>query len=226
MISTYFVNKTSLDNIEPIIDVEALRNASFGDQWYLKTHETPYWVWYDNIFSETELSRVRQIGNLLNEQRGLTGGSSLNNEEESIIHRKSMVSWVNINQETDWIYQHLTKFVIDINKSWWNYDLTYIERLQYTKYYAEENGRYASHLDPLNSNMPYDRKLSFVIQMSDPEEYEGGELLIHTSNEPERIPKKKGYAIFFPSHMLHEVTPVTSGLRQSLVGWVHGPKLR
>lgn len=70
--------------------------------------------------------------------------------------------------------------------------------------------------------MPHNRKLSMVIQLSDPSEYEGGELLLHLGNNPTRIERKKGLAVFFPSYILHEVTPVTKGERYSLVAWVHG----
>jgi PKHD-type hydroxylase len=64
------------------------------------------------------------------------------------------------------------------------------------------------------------------MQLSDPSEYEGGDLLLHTGDEPIVINKQKGMLVMFPSYTLHEVTPVTKGERYSLVAWVHGPKLR
>jgi PKHD-type hydroxylase len=66
------------------------------------------------------------------------------------------------------------------------------------------------------------RKLSLVCQLSDPSEYEGGELQINTGEifTPE---KQKGTVILFPSYLLHRVTPVTKGTRRSLVLWIEGP---
>lgn len=77
------------------------------------------------------------------------------------------------------------------------------------------------HLVPL----PHNRKLSMSLQLSDPNDYEGGELLLHLSHNPTVISKQKGMMVFFPSHTLHEVTPVTKGERYSLVAWIHGSKL-
>ena len=75
----------------------------------------------------------------------------------------------------------------------------------------------------MNSNA---RKLSLVVQLSDPEDYEGGDLEIYTGHEPLVVKKKKGMTAFFPSYQLHGVTPVTKGTRYSLVVWVHGPAFR
>ena len=58
------------------------------------------------------------------------------------------------------------------------------------------------------------------------DDYEGGELLLHTGENPERPMKKQGMGVFFPGYTLHEVTPVTKGKRYSLVAWVMGPKFK
>jgi PKHD-type hydroxylase len=68
------------------------------------------------------------------------------------------------------------------------------------------------------------RKISVVIQLSDPTEYEGGELQVMNGEEPYRVcNKEKGSLIMFPSFLLHRVTPVTKGCRRSLVLWISGP---
>jgi PKHD-type hydroxylase len=60
------------------------------------------------------------------------------------------------------------------------------------------------------------------------ENYEGGYFQINVGKESEPlfIQAKKGRAIFFPSFMIHRVTPVTLGTRRSLVVWVLGPKFK
>jgi PKHD-type hydroxylase len=71
------------------------------------------------------------------------------------------------------------------------------------------------------------RKLSFSVQLSDDADYVGGDLRFHyIKNQPEVAPKEKGKVIFFPSWMVHDVTPVTQGTRRSLVGWVNGPNFK
>jgi PKHD-type hydroxylase len=70
------------------------------------------------------------------------------------------------------------------------------------------------------------RKISLVVQMSDPEDYEGGSLELNTGGPIVEPTKTKGSVIIFPSYLLHRVTPVTSGLRKSLVLWAGGSSLK
>tara|TARA_B100000287_G_C20583006_1_gene761150 strand:- start:434 stop:1024 length:591 start_codon:yes stop_codon:yes gene_type:complete len=71
------------------------------------------------------------------------------------------------------------------------------------------------------------RKLSLSVQLSDPKDYEGGELIIvDYVNRHCQIPKSKGASIVFDSRCPHKAEPVTKGERLVLVGWASGPKLR
>jgi len=68
------------------------------------------------------------------------------------------------------------------------------------------------------------RKLSVSIQLSDPEDYEGGDLELLYGTEPQKLDRSRGALIVFPSFMLHRVTPVTRGARWSLVAWLLGKR--
>jgi PKHD-type hydroxylase len=70
------------------------------------------------------------------------------------------------------------------------------------------------------------RKLSMVLQLSDPKDYEGGDLQINTGGVISTVPKEKGTISFFPSYLLHRVTPTLSGTRISLVTWLGGNTYR
>ena len=89
-------------------------------------------------------------------------------------------------------------------------------------YTAENQGKYDWHLDVGKDDISR-RKLSAVVLLSDPSEFDGGELQIMTSKDPKTVPLKRGSIVFFPSFLLHRVTPVTRGERRSLVFWVEGP---
>jgi PKHD-type hydroxylase len=65
-----------------------------------------------------------------------------------------------------------------------------------------------------------------VVQLSDPREYEGGELQILNRKEPTSMEKKRGLITVFPAWTLHQVTPVTKGTRQTLVAWISGPEFK
>ena len=68
------------------------------------------------------------------------------------------------------------------------------------------------------------RKLSFTVQLSDPFAYTGGALEFIELAEP--AGRQQGAVVVFPSYAVHRVTPVTSGERVALVGWLHGPPFR
>ena len=71
------------------------------------------------------------------------------------------------------------------------------------------------------------RKLSMSVHLTDPKEYEGGELnLINYSNYPIMVNNNLGSTIVFDSRIPHKVWPITWGRRIALVGWANGPKLR
>jgi PKHD-type hydroxylase len=73
----------------------------------------------------------------------------------------------------------------------------------------------------------YIRKISVVILLSDPEEYDGGEFEICLNGNLDSIESMKpkaGDVIFFASWMPHRVAPVTRGTRKSLVAWVMGKR--
>lgn len=70
------------------------------------------------------------------------------------------------------------------------------------------------------------RKLSLVLQLSDPGDYEGCALEIRAGSNIDVAPLERGAVIAFPAYVLHRVTPIRSGRRTSLVSWISGPLLR
>jgi PKHD-type hydroxylase len=160
------------------------------------------------------------MGDKLPKLKGEVGG------EESTVsdYRVSDISWVDENLETQWLYDKITQYAKTANEQMWNFDIWgYHDQLQYTTYYGD-GGHYDWHADlgPGISN----RKLSVVLQLSDPGEYEGGELQMNVGSTILTVPKELGLICFFPSFLLHRVTPLTSGVRKSLVTWLCGANLR
>ena len=129
--------------------------------------------------------------------------------------------------KTEWLYEKLMYMTLEANSDYWKFDLSHWkDAIQYTEYNGEEAGGYDWHIDvgphPLNH-----RKISITVQLSDPIDYEGGDLEIWTGGkEPMKAPKEKGAVVMFPSYLLHRITPVTKGVRKSLVLWVGGTTFR
>ncbi len=112
----------------------------------------------------------------------------------------------------------------------YGFNLNGYEWFQYTTYRAEDRGRYDWHADMEfgTSHAPdiESRKLSLTLCLND--DFEGGQFQINSGREeiPIIVPAPKGRVIAFPSFMIHRVTPVTKGIRRSLVVWVVGPKFQ
>lgn len=144
--------------------------------------------------------------------------------------RKSILKWIFLNEETNWLYKKLIKQINEVNQENFDMILKFVENLQLTEYNENQQGFYGKHND-CGSKRTLDffvdvRKLSFSIQLSDPSDYEGGELILFENDKEFKAPKEKGTIIFFESDIMHEVKPVKKGTRYALVSWVQGPNLR
>ena len=180
-------------------------------------------AWWDDGFSDGELNWLQNKAKeaQLDASVGGGGGGSI---DKSI--RRSKVNWINNNTDTLWLFARLGSIISRVNADYFNFDLIgFGEGLQLTNYESNILGEYNWHTD---SGGPGPcRKLSLSMQLSFPEEYEGGVLEVKDTNEQVReAPKKRGYISLFPSFLRHRVTPVTKGSRQSLVVWITGPNFK
>jgi PKHD-type hydroxylase len=180
----------------------------------------PY-AWWEGAFTEQELNWLQNKAKE-SKQDASVGGQGGNGVNSDI--RRSQVSWLSNTPETRWVFEKLGFIASRLNANHFEFDLTgFGELLQLTHYDQSENGMYGWHQD---YNAAVSRKLSLVLQLSDPSEYEGGNLQLKTESEPQTVKKQRGLVVAFPSYVLHQVTPVTQGNRQSLVAWVSGPQFK
>ena len=190
---------------------------------------TPYataiepFVWWEGGFTEQELNWLQEQAIKADERARVGGGA----DEETLKRiRRSHVSWLINNQETAWVFEKLGHIASSLNAQYYRFDLTgFGENLQLTNYDQSEQGMYGWHVD-YGGKVGPSRKLSLVLQLTDPSQYEGGNLQVLTGGQPVNVRKQRGLVAAFPSYVLHQVTPVTSGNRQSLVAWVSGPAFR
>jgi len=166
-------------------------------------------------------------------------GNNLNYEK-----RNSQNAWV---PTTHWVAGFIWHYVQRANRENFLYDISHIdgESMQFTKYcegqfyrwhndtslstwykpISEKNRTEELAQDFINENIELVRKLSFVLQLSDPDDYEGGNLqLIDDDGQNYIAPRQKGTIILFDSRTSHRVLKVTKGVRKSLVGWTVGPR--
>lgn len=188
-------------------------------------HRDAFTLW-ENAFDDEKIKEIIEIGESLNISDATVGAA---NSEIAVLNpyvRKSSVSWIHLNEKTSWLYDRLAYIVRKTNSDCFGFDLYgFVEHLQYTIYNGESEDRYDWHVDFANNDVS-PRKLSLTLQLSDPSEYEGGQLELFFSDSPFQVPKQKGLMCLFPSWTLHRVTPVTKGVRKSLVVWIAGPTFK
>lgn len=160
----------------------------------------------------------------------VVGNAQNQRADESI--RRSQVRWLS-KQDPRFanLFHIIEKTVNEGNKNAFGFDLSYYNDVQFTEYDSAYEGHYSWHQDTEWANYTFhQRKLSLVIQLSNENDYTGGDLEFLKEDCLE-LPKyedirKQGTIILFPSFLKHRVTPVTSGVRYSLVTWIEGPKFR
>lgn len=178
----------------------------------------PY-AWADGVFSANELDALQSQA-LSASEAALVGHDGTVNPEI----RRSNVKWLGDEQNTRWVFERLASVCAKLNAEYFRFDLTgFGEKLQLTNYDHSEHGMYGWHHD---YNSTVSRKLSVVVQLTDPSEFEGGNLEIAVGGKTIVVKKQRGLVVVFPAFNLHQVTPVTRGSRQTLVAWVSGPAFR
>ncbi len=138
--------------------------------------------------------------------------------------RKSSVVFLEPSEETHWLYERIANLGTNLNIQRYGFELQgFLQPLQLIQY---EKGEFFDwHLD-FGPGEASHRKLSVTVQLSDEDAYEGGDLEFKINNRTESAPRRKGTVIIFPSFILHRVTEVTAGKRNSIVGWISGPPYR
>jgi PKHD-type hydroxylase len=186
--------------------------------WPFELDPVNSWACWDKAFTKEECERIIEIGNNAVHEPATTG----NKNKEKI--RKSEIAWLYPSDDINWVYRRMTDIITSLNDRFFKFDLFgATEGFQFTKYTAP-GGKYGRHIDSATGNLV--RKLSFTLQLSEPEDYKGGDLCLHIDEKPTVMQKDQGYVALFPSYVLHEVTPVTQGTRYSLVSWITGKPFR
>lgn len=202
------------------------------------------YFYFNRALSPEKCDRIIELGetemnNVLNSGGSIEARTNDSHDENvKKTARNTDVSWLN----TPEIYEMVHPFIHEANiQAGWNFDWDFSETMQYTKYGKKQF--YDWHCDSMTEPYSKDmadknfagkiRKLSVTINLSDPDDYTGGDLKFNigaTHTHPEihtcKEIRPRGSLVVFPSHVPHTVTPITSGIRRSLVIWSLGPPFR
>ena len=194
--------------------------------------ENEYWYYLSEKISHKDCQRLINLNKdnwveaTAGGHRKEKGGSK---RKTSSNVRKSEVAFV----DDQWVYDLIWPFMTDANENaGWKYNIVAAESCQIARY--TKGGFYTWHKDGIGAhngafNLPDNkflhgnvRKLSMTILLNG--DYEGGHFQMHgDGNEIDTPVSGEGSVIVFPSFIEHQVTPVTKGIRYSLVTWFVGP---
>lgn len=183
-----------------------------------------------SFFDIDEINEIKSFVQYRKMQFGSTSGTKTPEEKmkvkaEGSDYRKSKVYF--IDRKITYTCEPFVKYDAAIeyaNKTYLNQsigDSNTWEFYQYADYSEQYQGYYKKHKDTGRNEVMRSRLLSASLQLTDPSEYDGGDLLIYLEDKIIVAPKEIGTITIFLSTTTHEVTPVTRGLRSSLVTWVH-----
>ena len=186
-----------------------------------------------SVFSAEECDEIIELGKSMVAQEGLVvssgrdplpeGGDERDYEAGNRKHagRRSTVAFLDrADERTEWVYQRLAKICVSANEKFWNFSLKRSEGIQFTTY--ETGNFYRYHMDLGVRGWSVFRKLSATVQLSDPADYEGGQLVLMSPEGKAMASRERGSVVVFPSYVWHQVRPVKRGVRHSLVQWVSG----
>jgi PKHD-type hydroxylase len=90
--------------------------------------------------------------------------------------------------------------------------------------YAGVANHYGRHVDGAvryaEGGLRVRTDMSCTVFISGPKDYEGGELILHDSQESKSVKLAAGHAVLYPATLVHEVRPVTKGERLASFFWV------
>jgi|LauGreSBDMM110SN_4_FD.fasta_scaffold00908_2 PKHD-type hydroxylase len=138
--------------------------------------------------------------------------------------RSCKIAWIPYTDEWSWLYGRVYDLALWANGEAFKFEpLDFTEPIMYCEW--ESGDHFDWHVD-IGDIHPYSsRKLAVTVQLSDSDDYRGGNLEFASSPNPEywyTVSRAAGSVVIYPTYLTHRITPVTSGVRKSLVFWLGG----
>ena len=201
-----------------------VRPCNFNDFYYYPKH-------FNDEKIEAIHEMVRRGGYKF--EKGGTGGDNQPKDQHYSNNRD--IAYVPGDPNSWWLYNELEKCVMEANVRMFQFDIHHVtDPLHYVIYPTPnvpdktgqtrpEGGYLDWHMD-IGKGEVNRRKLATTVQLSDPNDYEGGDFQVWYGGREKFItlPREKGDVLIMPSFVMHNVSPITKGERRALVFWTGG----
>lgn len=183
-------------------------------------------MWIKQYFNKNWVDMVHKIAEGYDDQQGEIYQYSVKRDNITVLNENYTQRWIPTNKHKQ-LLDHFNEIAFKANKEMFGYDLWFnTETIQYTTYDSKVQGEFPTHTDSILFGKPSTQKLTVVVGLTDSSAYEGGMLEIDLTKQQLQYKLSAGQVIIFPSMVNHRVTPVTSGIRKTLVTWYSGPMWR
>lgn len=172
-------------------------------------------VW-PSALSDDEILRITELSG----SQPISDGTVFSSAEDIQAFRACTVQWL----DDHWVASLLRSYVERANERGFSVTIDGRSEMQLVEYTADRGAHYDWHHDVLwNGQSDVDRKLSVTVQLSDSDDYLGGDFEFDEVQTNADF-RSKGTVLVFPSYLRHRIKPVTAGTRRALVAWFFGPR--
>jgi len=172
-----------------------------------------------SLFSSEECDRIVAVAHA-----GTIRDAALIGSMQAQAVRIAQTGWLDEKGTAEWIFDRMLEAFAKSNREHFDFKLDeFAERMQVAWYGAAPNAFFDWHSDIGATSLANRRKLTMVVQLSEAESYQGGQLETNADGHIRTASRCIGSALILPSFLLHRLRPVTCGSRYSLTLWSHGP---
>lgn len=190
-----------------------------------------FWQHFASLISKAEADEIISHCNERYRPEQATVGHGSNRAVNENI-RRCKVRWLKRDDPAlRTLFQIIDTSALMANGNAFGFDLQGFHEVQMLEYTGAMKGHYDWHEDlcwkpDSDKRTPFQRKLSMVMQLSDPNTYEGGRLELDRDSLPQNLFRNPGDTVFFPSFLKHKANVVSTGVRYCLTAWWQGPNFR